>query len=219
MIDVATTSDSETVEQRGGPAPGSSLEEKDRAERRRRRSKLLIGPVGLVISVAVIGTVFQALSIYGDDIPGLLQGVIAVIAGVGGAALVFYFINMIVEGLPARSSERSIPYAFLLPALLLIGVMLIYPTVQTIHYSFANADSDAYVGLQNYIDVFNDPDFRESIFNNILWLIIVPAARWPSVSWSRCSRTSSPRAASRSRRASSSCPWRSRSWARPRSGA
>jgi alpha-glucoside transport system permease protein len=175
VIDVATTSDSETVEQRGGPAPGSSREEKDRVERRRRRSKLIIGPIGLVISVAVIGTVFQALSIYGDDIPGLLQGVIAVIAGVGGAALVFYFINMIVEGLPARSSERSIPYAFLLPAMLLIGVMLIYPTVQTIHYSFANADSDAYVGLQNYIDVFNDPDFRESIFNNILWLIIVPA--------------------------------------------
>jgi alpha-glucoside transport system permease protein len=175
VIDVATTSDSETVEQRGGPAPGSPLEEKQQAERRRRRTKLIVGPIGLVVSVAVIGTVFQALSIYGDDIPGLVQGVIAVIAGVGGAGLVFYFINMIVEGLPPRSSDRTIPYAFLLPALLLIGVMLIFPTVQTIHYSFANSDSDAYVGLQNYIDVFNDPDFRESIFNNILWLIIVPA--------------------------------------------
>jgi alpha-glucoside transport system permease protein len=151
------------------------LEERDAAERKRRGVKLVVGAVGLVIALAVIGTIFQALSLYGDDIPKLLQGLIAVVAGVGGAAALFYFINMLVEGLPKRLSEGAIPYAFLLPALLLIGVMLIYPTVQTIHFSFADADSEAYVGLQNYIDVFNDPDFRESLVNNLLWLIVVPA--------------------------------------------
>lgn len=151
------------------------MAERDAAERKRRGVKLVVGAVGLVIALAVIGTIFQALSLYGDDIPKLLQGLIAVVAGVGGAAALFYFINMLVEGLPKRLSEGVIPYAFLLPALLLIGVMLIYPTVQTIHFSFADADSEAYVGLQNYIDVFNDPDFRESLVNNVLWLIVVPA--------------------------------------------
>jgi alpha-glucoside transport system permease protein len=173
--DVKVTSDRAT-EERVGPGGGPSLEEKKQADRRRQRVKLIVGPIGVIVTVAVVGTVFQALSLYADTIPGLLQGLIAVLAGVGGAALLFYFINMFVEGLPGRSSEGTMPYAFLLPAMLLIGVMLIFPTVQTIHYSFANADSDAYVGFQNYIDVFNDPDFRESIFNNILWLIIVPAA-------------------------------------------
>ncbi len=98
------------------------------------------------------------------------------VAGVGGAGVLFYFINMLVEGLPKRISEGTIPYAFLLPAMLLIGMVLIYPTVQTIHFSFADADSEAYVGLQNYVDVFKDPDFRESIVNNVLWLLVVPAS-------------------------------------------
>jgi alpha-glucoside transport system permease protein len=67
------------------------------------------------------------------------------------------------------------PYAFLLPGVGLIGLMLLYPTVQTINFSFANADSDAYVGLENYADVFQDPEFLSSLGNNLLWLIIVPA--------------------------------------------
>jgi alpha-glucoside transport system permease protein len=137
--------------------------------------KAVIGLVGLVVAIAVIGTIFQALALYSDSMPRVLQGAIAVVAGVGGAAALFYFLNMLVEGLPGRLSRGVMPYAFLLPAMLLIGVMLIYPTVQTINYSFANDDSDAYVGLQNYVDVFSDPDFRESLINNLLWLIIVPA--------------------------------------------
>lgn len=146
------------------------------AEGKQRKIKLVVGLVGLVVSVAVIGTVFQALSLYGDQIPGLLQGLIAIVAGVGGAAVLFYFLNSLVEGLPKRLSEGAIPYAFLLPAVALIGVMLIYPTVQTINYSFADADSEVYVGLDNYVEVFSSSAFRESLINNLLWLLIVPAA-------------------------------------------
>ncbi len=99
----------------------------------------------------------------------------ALIAGVGGAAGLFYFLNMFVEGLPRRLSEGLIPYAFLLPSVAFIGLMLIYPTIQTINYSFANADSTAYVGFANYRSIFSDPQFWQSIFNNILWIIVVPA--------------------------------------------
>ena len=142
---------------------------------RNRPAKILIGLVGLVVAIAILGTIFQALSLYGDEIPGLLQGLVAVVAGVGGVAVLFYFLNMMVEGLPTKVSERVVPFAFLLPALLVIGVMLIYPTVQTLHYSFADDTSEQYVGFQNYVDIFGDSDFRESIFNNVLWLLIVPA--------------------------------------------
>jgi alpha-glucoside transport system permease protein len=152
-----------------------SQDEKDASERKQRSVKLAVGLVGLIVAVAVIGTVFQALALYDADLPGLVQGAVAVVIGVGGAAALFYFLNMLVEGLPKRLSQRAIPFAFLLPALLLVGVMLVYPTVQTIHFSFADADSEAYVGFQNYVDVFKDPAFRESILNNLLWLTIVPA--------------------------------------------
>ncbi len=46
------------------------------------------------------------------------------------------------------------PYAYLLPGFGLIGLMLLYPTIQTINYSFANADSSAYVGFENYATIF-----------------------------------------------------------------
>lgn len=154
---------------------GQSFAEKAAAEKKQQLVKLVVGLVGMVVALALVSTIFQALALYDDDIPKLLQGLIAVIAGVAGAGALFYVINMFVEGLPKRVSRTVIPYAFLLPALLLIGVVLIYPTVQTINYSFANADSDAYVGFQNFIDVFKDPNFRESIFNNIMWLVLVPA--------------------------------------------
>ena len=49
-----------------------------------------------------------------------------------------------------------IPYAFLLPGLGLIALMLLYPAVQTINYSFANEDSTAYVGFDNYVSIFKD---------------------------------------------------------------
>jgi alpha-glucoside transport system permease protein len=89
--------------------------------------------------------------------------------------LLFYFLNMFVEGLPRRLSEGLIPYAFVLPGLFFVALMLIYPTFQSINYSFANSDSTAYVGLQNYQTIFADPEFWKSIVNNVLWLLIVPA--------------------------------------------
>src|SRR5664279_2615807 len=73
------------------PTRHPSLEENEAADKKRRHVKLIVGLVGLVIALVVIGTIFQALALYGDDIPRLLQGLIAVVVGVGGAAALFYF--------------------------------------------------------------------------------------------------------------------------------
>jgi alpha-glucoside transport system permease protein len=136
--------------------------------------KALFGIVGLVVTIAVVGTLFQALQLF--DVPKLLQAVLATVGGVVGAMALFYFINMLVEALPLRLGLRVIPYAFLLPALGLLSAFLIYPTIQTIFYSFANRDSTELVGLQNYRDVLSDPNFVDAITNTLLWLAIVPAA-------------------------------------------
>ncbi|GAB3082126.1 sugar ABC transporter permease [Intrasporangium mesophilum] len=140
-------------------------------------AKLIIGIIGLIVSVWLMINLLLALGYYPQWFANnkALIGLIAMVVGVGGAMLIFYFLNMFVEALPQRLSEGFIPYAFLLPGLALVGLMLIYPTFQTINYSFANADSTAYVGLQNYKTIFSDPEFWQSILNNVLWLIIVPA--------------------------------------------
>ncbi|MBW8729609.1 MAG: sugar ABC transporter permease [Terrabacter sp.] len=138
--------------------------------------KIGIGLVGMIAVIWGLANLFLAFGYYPEWFANkFVIGILAIVAGVGGAALLFYFLNMFVEGLPRRLSEGVIPYAFILPGLLLVGLMLIYPTFQTINYSFANSDSTAYVGLLNYKTIFGSSEFWQSIVNNILWLLIVPA--------------------------------------------
>jgi alpha-glucoside transport system permease protein len=139
-------------------------------------AKVAIGLVGMLAVVWGLANLFLAFGYYPEWFGNkFVIAILALIGGVGGAAALFYFLNMFVEGLPRRLSEGAIPYAFVLPGLALVALMLIYPTFQTINYSFANDDSTAYVGLQNYRTIFSDSEFWQSIVNNILWLLIVPA--------------------------------------------
>lgn len=138
--------------------------------------KVVIGLLGMVVIVWALANLFLAFGYYPQWFGNkFIIGILAIVGGVGGAAALFFFLNMFVEGLPRRLSEGLIPYAFLVPGLALVGLMLIYPTFQTINYSFANSDSSAYVGLQNYRTIFSDNEFWQSILNNVLWLLIVPA--------------------------------------------
>ncbi|MCJ8506439.1 sugar ABC transporter permease [Rhizobium lemnae] len=68
------------------------------------------------------------------------------------------------------------PWLFLGPALLLLGIYLVYPVVATFILSFYDRAGVEYVGFANYRWAFLDSGFRQSIFNNILWLAVVPAA-------------------------------------------
>lgn len=68
------------------------------------------------------------------------------------------------------------PWLFVGPALLLLAVYLVYPVVATFILSFYDRTGANYVGLANYVWAFYDAGFRQSIFNNILWLAVVPAA-------------------------------------------
>jgi alpha-glucoside transport system permease protein len=139
--------------------------------------KVLIGLVGMALVLWGVGNLFLALAYHPEWFfdSKILIGLIALVAGVGGAWALFFFLNMFVEGLPGRLSRGVMPYAFLLPGFGLIALMLLYPTIQTINYSFANRDATEYVGLENYRAVFESTEFRQAIFNNVLWLVIVPA--------------------------------------------
>jgi len=165
---VSTTVERATATGEGPDGPSGSA---DLGKANTKR--MLIGLVGLVVTVYLMGIAFQAIAFY--DLAKLVQAGLAIVAGVGGAMALFYFLNMTVEGLPQRAEGRLKPYVFVLPAVLFIGLFLIYPTVQTIYYSFLDDESTTWVGLQNYQDVLGDPDFRETLFNNFLWILIVPA--------------------------------------------
>jgi alpha-glucoside transport system permease protein len=104
----------------------------------------------------------------------IVNAVLAVFAGVGGAILIFFVLNKVAELLPGRLEDRVKPYFFLLPAFLAITLYLIYPTVQTVVYSFANPTSTAFVGFSNYGDLLTSKSFQNTLFNTLLWIVIVP---------------------------------------------
>jgi alpha-glucoside transport system permease protein len=104
-----------------------------------------------------------------------INAVLAVIAGVGGALVLFWLLNRLVGLLPGKWEDRLKPYVYIGPAFLAISLYLIYPAIQTIHFSFANADSTAYVGLDNYTSLLGSAGFRSTLVNTLLWIVVVPA--------------------------------------------
>jgi alpha-glucoside transport system permease protein len=179
----AGTDDSRTVEpaEPGDPTEpprGSDNDDEARAAAQAANpAKLLIGLVGMAVIGWFVANASLSFAYYPEWYADskILIGLLALVVGLGGAYGFFYCLNTFVEGLPGRLSRGLMPYAFLAPAFALLGLMLLYPTVQTINYSFANRDATEYVGLENYREVLGSDAFQSAIFNNILWLIIVPA--------------------------------------------
>ncbi|MFC6286171.1 carbohydrate ABC transporter permease [Nocardioides sp. GCM10027113] len=171
-----------TTEQKGSSTGDTSVLEPGAGSATSRAhqtspAKIVGGLVGMAAVIWALFNLFLAFGLYPEVFldSKIIIGIVALVAGVGGAGVFFWFLNMFVEGLPQRASLAAMPYAYVLPGLFFIGLMLIYPTLQTINYSFANSDSDAYVGLANYREIFTDGDFQSALFNNLLWLLVVPA--------------------------------------------
>ncbi|MEP1933482.1 MAG: sugar ABC transporter permease, partial [Roseibium sp.] len=116
------------------------------------------------------------------------QGLITILIGVGGCVGYFYFSNQFLDRVlfPARGENagRNInranmirPWLFLFPALFALGLYLAYPVVETLRLSLIDRDQgNAFVGLDNYAQMLSERKFWEAMRNNMLWLIIVPAA-------------------------------------------
>jgi len=104
----------------------------------------------------------------------ILNALIAIIGGVVGAIIVFWLLNNLAELLPGKWEDRLKPYLYLLPAFAAIGLYLVYPTIQTFVYSFANRQSTEFVGFSNYTELLSSKAFQNTLFNTLLWIIVVP---------------------------------------------
>jgi alpha-glucoside transport system permease protein len=104
-----------------------------------------------------------------------LTTLITVAAGIGAALLIYWILNKIAELLPGRWEDRIKPYLYILPAFGAIALYLIYPAVLTVINSFKDNFSRQWVGLANYKALFESHEFRQTLFNTLLWIIIVPA--------------------------------------------
>jgi alpha-glucoside transport system permease protein len=118
----------------------------------------------------------------------ILSAILAIIVGVGVTILYFFGSNFLLDRLVPdagmvsgvfvsreKQRERIRPWLFIAPALIILILYLVYPAVQTFFLSFYDSNSRNFVGLRNYERATTDPNFLNSIQNNLLWLIVVPA--------------------------------------------
>lgn len=76
-----------------------------------------------------------------------------------------------------------VPWAFLAIPLVLYGIWVIYPVIQTFSVSFTQWDGmsakKTWVGFSNYSRLFGDSTFWKSLKNNFYWLIMFIAIPIP----------------------------------------
>ena len=118
-----------------------------------------------------------------------LQALLTIFIGVGGCIGYFYLSNLFLDKvlfpLTGPNIGRNItrgnmvrPWLFLFPALVLLGLYLAYPVFATLWLSFtqdAPGNTREFVGFANYAQMVTEDKFWESVKNNMIWLLVVPA--------------------------------------------
>ena len=106
----------------------------------------------------------------GDQVQAkLLLGLLALVVGVGGIWMLYIGVSAVVGLASPKWQGRILPWVFVIPAVLLLTIFLVYPTIGTIVTSFtAQTNGDP---LANYKQL-TTPQFLGIIGNNIIWLIV-----------------------------------------------
>ncbi len=69
-------------------------------------------------------------------------------------------------------TRRITPWLFAGPALLLLALFLVYPSIETIRVSFYNWNSTTFVGFRNYQTAFTEPSMLNVFRNNAIWVFV-----------------------------------------------
>ncbi len=104
--------------------------------------------------------------------PRVIVVVVAIAWGVGGVAMLYVVANWFAEKLPAAWQGRVLPFVFVGPAVAILAFYLLIPAIVTVFNSFKDANGNAFVGLDNYVYAFTNPEMLVAIRNNLIWLIL-----------------------------------------------
>jgi alpha-glucoside transport system permease protein len=75
---------------------------------------------------------------------------------------------------PPGSGRWWMAFVFLLPALVFLGAIVVYPTIETVVQSFQDSDRN-WVGLDNYQRLLDTDRVTLAIKNNAVWVATAPA--------------------------------------------
>ena len=165
---------------RMGASSSASKGQKGSAKPKTKTNSDLTGGLGLPLStlllVILIVLLVSSVGFMRDgNAPRALTAILALVIGVGGIWALFYLLNEITQGFSERVGSKILPYMFITPALLFLGLYLFYPIVRTVIISFYDRTSENFVGFANYAFIFTDPSMLIVMRNTLLWLVIAPA--------------------------------------------
>jgi alpha-glucoside transport system permease protein len=104
--------------------------------------------------------------------PNLLM----LVAGLLAFAAIIFLMFVLAERTSVKAQEWVKYLVFLVPALALLIIGLIYPAIRTLVMSFMDADSEVFVGMDNYVWAFTRPEILQVLGNTAIWVIVAPLA-------------------------------------------
>ena len=76
-----------------------------------------------------------------------------------------------------RTLVKIQPYVWLLPSVILMVTMILIPIISVFKISFSEVGRSGIVrglnGIQNYLDIFEEPVFWHTLQNTIIWTVVV----------------------------------------------
>jgi multiple sugar transport system permease protein len=80
------------------------------------------------------------------------------------------------RGAGQRAQQRRRAYLLIAPAMILIVLMMIYPVVQTVYFSFSKVQlpllKTTFVGFDNFVRILTDPDTGPLFQRTVVWVVV-----------------------------------------------
>ncbi|GGY97360.1 sugar ABC transporter permease [Streptomyces nitrosporeus] len=77
-------------------------------------------------------------------------------------------------GRSVTGTRKAVAAVFLLPALVLLGALVVYPIGYSVYRSFLDQAGTGFAGLDNYKTLFTDDTIRTAVKNNAVWVVFAP---------------------------------------------
>ena len=120
----------------------------------------------------MINTAFSAARRTPWDV--IFPNLILLIVSLAAFAAIVYLVFLLASRVNVKVQEWLKYAVFLAPAVLLLLIGLVYPTIRTLTMSFMNADSTEFVGFDNYVWSFTIPEILIVLRNTAIWVLLVP---------------------------------------------
>jgi alpha-glucoside transport system permease protein len=105
------------------------------------------------------------------DTPGkILQMLVAMLVFVAIMGIILFAARLF----SGKSADRYVAYLYLLPAVLMLAVGLVYPGLRTIWLSFFDDAAQKFIGIENYKTIFTSPDELVVLRNTVFWVVVTP---------------------------------------------